>query len=237
MTCSAICRVVARSPELNAGWPQQVCVGTSTVQPASSSSFTAAKPTAGRIRSTRQVTNRPTRTPLLFMRRTCYPTLRKAMGIGMQLKNAMCIEDLRRMARRNVPGVFIDYMEAGSYSQHTRDANVDDMRAIKLRQRVLVDVSQRNLKTTVLGEELAMPLALAPTGLAGMQYADGEILACRAAHNAGIQFCQSTMSICSIEDIGAVIKKPWWFQLYVMRDRGFVKALIERAANAGCTAL
>jgi len=155
----------------------------------------------------------------------------------MQLKNAMCIEDLRQMARRNVPRVFIDYMEAGSYSEHTRDANVQDMTKIKLRQRVLVDVSQRKLSTTVLGEELAMPLALAPTGLAGMQYADGEILACRAAHAAGIQFCQSTMSICSIEDIGAVVNRPWWFQLYVMRDRGFVKALIERAEKAGCTAL
>jgi L-lactate dehydrogenase (cytochrome) len=155
----------------------------------------------------------------------------------MQLKNAMCIEDLRQMARRNVPRVFIDYMEAGSYSEHTRDANVQDMTKIKLRQRVLVDMSQRKLSTTVLGEELAMPLALAPTGLAGMQYADGEILACRAAHAAGIQFCQSTMSICSIEDIGAAVNKPWWFQLYVMRDRGFVKALIERAEKAGCTAL
>jgi L-lactate dehydrogenase (cytochrome) len=155
----------------------------------------------------------------------------------MQLKNAMCIEDLRQMARRNVPRVFIDYMEAGSYSEHTRDANVQDMTKIKLRQRVLVDVSQRKLSTTVLGEELAMPLALAPTGLAGMQYADGEILACRAAHAAGIQFCQSTMSICSIEDIGAAVNRPWWFQLYVMRDRGFVKALIERAEKAGCTAL
>ena len=155
----------------------------------------------------------------------------------MRLRNAMCIEDLRQMAHRNVPRVFIDYMEAGSYSEHTRDANVDDMKAIKLRQRVLVDVSQRKLSTTVLGEELSMPLALAPTGLAGMQHADGEILACRAAHAAGIQYCQSTMSICSIEDIGEVIKKPWWFQLYVMRDRGFVKALIERAENAGCTAL
>jgi L-lactate dehydrogenase (cytochrome) len=155
----------------------------------------------------------------------------------MQLKNAMCIEDLRQMARRNVPRVFIDYMEAGSYSEHTRDANVQDMTKIKLRQRVLVDVSQRKLSTTVLGEEFAMPLALAPTGLAGMQYADGEILACRAAHAAGIQFCQSTMSICSIEDIGAAVNKPWWFQLYVMRDRGFVKALIERAEKAGCTAL
>src|ERR1043166_6388678 len=140
-------RVVLRSPELNAGWPQQVCIGTSTVQPASSSSFTAAKPTAGRIRSTRQVTNSPTRVPL-FMRRTCYPTSWKAMGLGMNLRNALCIEDLRRIARRNVPGVFFAYMEAGSYSEHTRDANVDDMRAIKLRQRVLVDVSQRKLSTT-----------------------------------------------------------------------------------------
>jgi L-lactate dehydrogenase (cytochrome) len=159
------------------------------------------------------------------------------MGIGMRLKNAMCIEDLRRMAHRNVPGVFIEYMEAGSYSEHTRDANVEDMKAIKLRQRVLVDVSQRNLATTVLGEELALPLALAPTGLAGMQYADGEILACRAAHKAGIQFCQSTMSICSIEDVAGAVGKPFWFQLYVMRDRGFVQALIERAAAAKCSAL
>src|SRR3989440_4031736 len=155
----------------------------------------------------------------------------------MQLKNAMCIEDLRRMARRNVPRVFIEYMEAGSYSEHTRDANVDDMTKIKLRQRVLVDVSQRKLSTTVLGEQLSMPLALAPTGLAGMQYADGEILACRAAHAAGIQFCMSTMSICSIEDVAEAVQKPFWFQLYVMRDRGFIKELIQRAADAGCSAL
>ena len=155
----------------------------------------------------------------------------------MRLRNAMCIEDLRRIAKRNVPGVFFEYMEAGSYSEHTRDANVDDMRAIKLRQRVLVDVSQRNLKTTVLGEELALPLAIAPTGLSGMQHADGEILACRAAHAAGIQYTLSTMSICSIEDVAGAVKKPFWFQLYVMRDRGFVKALIERAEKAGCTAL
>ena len=153
------------------------------------------------------------------------------------MKNAMSIEDLRRIAHRNVPGVFIDYMEAGSYEEHTRDANVADMRKVKLRQRVLVDVSNRSLATTVLGEQLALPLALAPTGLAGMQHADGEILACRAAHKAGIQFCQSTMSICSIEDIKAAVEKPWWFQLYVMKDRGFVKALIERAKAAGCTAL
>ncbi len=149
----------------------------------------------------------------------------------------MCIEDLRRMARRNVPGVFFDYMEAGSYSEHTRDANVDDMKAIKLRQRVLVDMSQRNLKTTVLGEELALPLAIAPTGLSGMQYADGEIHACRAAHAAGIQYTLSTMSICSIEDVAGAVKKPFWFQLYVMRDRAFVADLIKRAEVAGCTAL
>src|SRR3954452_5294590 len=155
----------------------------------------------------------------------------------MRLKNAMCIEDLRQIARRNVPGVFFEYMEAGSYSEHTRDANIDDMRAIKLRQRVLVDVSQRSLKTTVLGEELELPLAIAPTGLSGMQHADGEILACRAAHAAGIQYTLSTMSICSIEDVAEAVRKPFWFQLYVMRDRGFVQALIERAEKAGCTAL
>ncbi len=155
----------------------------------------------------------------------------------MRLDRAMCIEDLRRIAKRNVPGVFFEYMEAGSYSEHTRDANVDDMRAIKLRQRVLVDMSHRSLKTTVLGEELALPLAIAPTGLSGMQHADGEILACRAAHAAGIQYTLSTMSICSIEDVAEAVKKPFWFQLYVMRDRGFVKALIERAEKAGCSAL
>jgi L-lactate dehydrogenase (cytochrome) len=149
----------------------------------------------------------------------------------------MCIEDLRRIARRNVPRVFIDYMEAGSYSEHTRDANVEDMAKVKLRQRVLVDVSRRSMATTVLGEQLSMPLALAPTGLAGMQHADGEILAARAAHAAGIQYCQSTMSICSIEDIREAVQKPWWFQLYVMKDRGFVKALVERVIAAKCSAL
>src|SRR5437763_2799644 len=155
----------------------------------------------------------------------------------MRLDRAMSIEDLRRMARRNVPGVFFEYMEAGSYSEHTRDANIDDMQAIKLRQRVLVDMSHRSLKTMVLGEELALPLAIAPTGLSGMQRADGEIHACRAAHAAGIQYTLSTMSICSIEDVAEAVSKPFWFQLYVMRDRGFVKALIERAEKAGCTAL
>src|SRR5258708_6619501 len=128
-------------------------------------------------------------------------------------------------------------MEAGSYSEHTRAANVEDMAKVKLRQRVLVDVSHRSMATTVLGEELSMPLGLGPTGPAGMQHADGEILAARAAHKAGIQFCQSTMSICSIEDIRDAVQKPWWFQLYVMKDRGFVKALIERVIAAKCSAL
>src|SRR6476646_1357665 len=155
----------------------------------------------------------------------------------MRLDRAMSIEDLRRMARRNVPGVFFEYMEAGSYSEATRDANIEDMRAIKLRQRVLVDMSRRSLSTTVLGEELELPLAIAPTGLSGMQYADGEILACRAAHAAGIQYTLSTMSICSIEDVAEAVQKPFWFQLYVMRDRGFVADLIKRAEVAGCSAL
>jgi L-lactate dehydrogenase (cytochrome) len=155
----------------------------------------------------------------------------------MRLDRAMCIEDLRRMAKRNVPGVFFEYMEAGSYSEATRDANVEDMRAIKLRQRVLVDMSRRNLKTTVLGEELSVPLAIAPTGLSGMQYADGEIHACRAAHAAGIQYTLSTMSICSIEDVAGAVQRPFWFQLYVMRDRAFVADLIKRAEVAGCSAL
>src|ERR1043165_9555690 len=155
----------------------------------------------------------------------------------MRLKNAMCIEDLRQLARRNVPGVFFEYMEAGSYSEHTRDANIDDMRKIKLRQRVLVDMSRRKLSTTVLGEELALPLAIAPTGLSGMQYADGEIHACRAAHAAGIQYTLSTMSICSIEDVAEAVQNPFWFQLYMMRDRAFVADLIKRAEVAGCTAL
>src|ERR1044072_9753201 len=128
----------------------------------------------------------------------------------MRLDRAMCIEDLRRMAKRSVRGVFLEYMEAGSYSEHTRDANMADMAAIKLRQRVLRDMSQRSLKTTVLGEELSVPLAIAPTGLSGMQHADGEIHACRAAHAAGIQYTLSTMSICSIEDGAGGVEKTVW---------------------------
>ena len=148
-----------------------------------------------------------------------------------------CIEDLRERARRKVPRAFFDYAQAGSYSQQTLRANRDDLERITLRQRVLVDVSQRDLTTSIIGEPARLPLALAPVGLCGMQHGDGEILACRAAQAAGIPFTLSTMSICSIEDVAAAVGKPFWFQLYVMRDRGFIKALIERAAAARCSAL
>jgi L-lactate dehydrogenase (cytochrome) len=148
-----------------------------------------------------------------------------------------CIEDLRRVARRKVPRAFFDYAEAGSYAQETLRANREDLEHIKLRQRVLVDVSQRDLTTTILGERVSLPLALAPIGLCGMQHGDGEILACRAAQAAGIPFTLSTMSICSIEDVAQAVDKPFWFQLYVMKDRGFIKALIERAIAAKCSAL
>ena len=153
------------------------------------------------------------------------------------MKDITCIEDLRQRARRKVPRAFFDYAEAGSYSQETLRANRDDLERIKLRQRVLVDVSSRDLGTTILGAPASLPLALAPIGLCGMQYGDGEILAARAAHEAGIPFCLSTMSICSIEDVAEATGKPFWFQLYVMRDRGFIRALIERASAARCSAL
>lgn len=148
-----------------------------------------------------------------------------------------CVEDLREMARRRVPRMFFDYAESGSYSEETLKANREDLKAIKLRQRVLVDVSKRDTKTTLLGKEVAVPLALAPIGLCGMQHANGEILAARAAAEAGIPFCLSTMSVCSIEDVAAESPAPFWFQLYVMRDREFIQNLIARAAAARCSAL
>src|SRR5262245_30863409 len=129
-----------------------------------------------------------------------------------------CIEDMRRLARRRVPKMFFDYAEGGSYAEETLRANRADLERIKLRQRVLVDVSQRDLATTIVGEPAKAPFALAPIGLCGMQWGDGEILACRAAQAAGIPFTLSTMSICSIEDVASAVEKPFWFQLYVMRD-------------------
>src|SRR5215218_4523949 len=153
------------------------------------------------------------------------------------MKHVTCIEDLRALHQRRVPKAFFDYADRGSYSEDTLRANSEDLQQIKFRQRILVDVSKRDLSTTILGEPAAMPLILAPVGLLGMQHGDGEIHACRAAQAAGIPFTQSTMSICSIEDIAAAVDKPFWFQLYVMKDRGFIKALIERAIAAKCSAL
>jgi len=153
------------------------------------------------------------------------------------MRTMTCIEDLRRTARRRVPRQFFEYADGGSYAEETLQANRADLERIRLRQRILVDVAGRSTRTTILGEPAALPLALAPIGLCGMQHGDGEILACRAAQEAGIPFCLSTMSICSIEDVAAAVAKPFWFQLYVMKDRGFVRGLIERAAAATCSAL
>jgi L-lactate dehydrogenase (cytochrome) len=153
------------------------------------------------------------------------------------MKNMTCIEDLRRRYHRRVPRAFVDYAESGSYAEQTLCANRTELERIKLRQRVLHDVANRSTKTTILGEPVSLPLALAPVGLTGMQHGDGEILACRAAHAAGIPYTLSTMSICSIEDVAAAVDKPFWFQLYVMRDRGFIRELIGRAAAAKCSAL
>ncbi|MBB3930432.1 L-lactate dehydrogenase (cytochrome) [Kaistia hirudinis] len=155
----------------------------------------------------------------------------------MSLKTVTSIDDLRILHKRRVPRAFFDYCDRGSYAEETLDANRADLKALKLRQRVMVDVSNRSTETTILGEKAAYPFALAPTGLTGMQHADGEILAARAAEKAGIPFCLSTMSICSIEDVAAGTTKPFWFQLYVMKDRGFAKSLVERAIAAKCSAL
>src|SRR6476469_3089683 len=162
---------------------------------------------------------------------------RSSRRAGTSMKHITCIEDLRQLHKRRVPKAFFDYADRGSYSEDTLRANSEDLRQIKFRQRILVDVSRRDLSTTIMGEPAAMPVILAPVGLLGMQHGDGEIYACRAAQAAGIPFTQSTMSICSIEDIAAAVDKPFWFQLYVMKDRGFIKSLIERAIAAKCSAL
>jgi L-lactate dehydrogenase (cytochrome) len=153
------------------------------------------------------------------------------------MKSFPSIEDLRQRARRNVPKMFFEYADSGSYTQDTLRANRADLERIKLRQRVLVDVDRRSTETTILGQQTPLPFALAPIGLGGMMYGDGEILACRAAQAAGIPYTLSTMSINSIEDVASAVDKPFWFQLYVMRDRGFIRELIQRAAAAKCSAL
>jgi L-lactate dehydrogenase (cytochrome) len=145
--------------------------------------------------------------------------------------------DLRDLARRRVPRAFFEYADRGSYDEITLRDNRQALESIRLRQRVMVDVDKRNLATTLLGQPVSMPLAIAPTGLTGLQWGGGEILGARAALAAGIPFCLSTMSICSIEQVRAAVDKPFWFQLYVMRDRGFTRSLIERAKAANCSAL
>jgi L-lactate dehydrogenase (cytochrome) len=156
---------------------------------------------------------------------------------GTSVRKATCVEDLRELARRRVPRAFFEYGDQGSYAQETLRANRADLEALRLRQRVGLNVEDRDLTTSIIGEPATLPLALGPIGMCGMQHGDGEILACRAAQAAGIPFCLSTMSICSIEDVAAAVGRPFWFQLYVMRDRGFVRELIERAKAAECDAL
>jgi L-lactate dehydrogenase (cytochrome) len=148
-----------------------------------------------------------------------------------------CVEDLRLLAEKRVPRMFYDYADSGSWTEGTYRANQSDFAGIKLRQRVAVNMENRSLKSTMAGQDVAMPVALAPVGLVGMQHADGEILAARAAEKFGVPFTLSTMSICSIEDVAENLSKPFWFQLYVMRDRDFIKRLIDRAKSAGCSAL
>ena len=153
------------------------------------------------------------------------------------MKHITTIDDLREVHKRNVPKAFFDYVDRGSYSEDTLRANRDDLQKLKFRQRILVDISKRDLSTTILGEKASLPLICAPVGSTGMQYGDGEIHACRAAQAAGIPYTLSTMSINSIEDVAESVDKPFWFQLYVMKDRGFIKELIQRAIAAKCSAL
>ena len=147
------------------------------------------------------------------------------------------IEDLRVLAQKRVPRMFYDYADSGSYTESTYRANESDFQTIKLRQRVAVNMENRTLRTQMVGIDTAMPVAIAPTGLTGMQHADGEILGALAAKKFGIPFTLSTMSICSIEDVAAATQAPFWFQLYVMKDRDFIERLIDRAKAANCSAL
>jgi L-lactate dehydrogenase (cytochrome) len=148
-----------------------------------------------------------------------------------------CIEDLRELAKKRVARAVFEYVDRGSYAECTLRVNRADLESIALRQRVGIDVDRRSTRAAMLGEEFAMPVALAPVGLTGLNWADGEILAARAAQRFGVPFTLSTMSICSIEDVAGAVEKPFWFQLYVMRDRGFAASLIERARAAKCSAL
>jgi L-lactate dehydrogenase (cytochrome) len=147
------------------------------------------------------------------------------------------IEDLRELSKRRIAKAIFDYVDRGSYSEATLRANRTDLESLMLRQRVAIDVDRRSTRSTMLGQEVSMPVALAPVGLTGLNWADGEMLAARAAERFGVPYTLSTMSICSIEDVAGAVTRPFWFQLYVMRDRGFSGSLIERAKAAGCSAL
>jgi L-lactate dehydrogenase (cytochrome) len=163
--------------------------------------------------------------------------VRSTYGSSLMPRPMTCIADLQALAKRRVPRMFYDYADSGSWTESTYRANEEDFQKIKLRQRVAVDMRDRTLKSTMIGIPVSMPVAIAPTGLTGMQHADGEILAAKAAQKAGIPFTLSTMSICSIEDIAENTTAPFWFQLYVMRDQEFSNGLIDRAKKAGCSAL
>src|SRR3990170_835901 len=147
------------------------------------------------------------------------------------------VEDLREMARRRVAKAVFDYVDRGSYDEATMRANRADLDALHFRQRVGINVDNRTTRSTMAGQDVAMPVAIAPVGLAGLNWADGEMLGARAAERFGVPFTLSTMSICSIEDVASAVSRPFWFQLYVMRDRGFSASLIDRAKQAKCAAL
>jgi L-lactate dehydrogenase (cytochrome) len=153
------------------------------------------------------------------------------------LDKCLTIDDLQKLAKKRVPKMFFDYADSGSYTEGTYRANSSDFDKIKLRQRVAVNLENRNLASTMLGQPVSMPVAIAPVGSTGMQSADGEIKAAKAAEKFGIPFTLSTMAICSIEDVAENTTKPFWFQLYVMRDRPFIERLIDRAKAAKCSAL
>jgi L-lactate dehydrogenase (cytochrome) len=153
------------------------------------------------------------------------------------MRAVACIDDLRMAAQRRLPRMIFDFVDGGSYAGATSRANRRDLEAIPFNQNICVDVSDRSTATTLLGEQLAFPAAIAPTGLSGLIWPGGEIAAARAAADAGVPYCLSTMSVCSIEDLAKAVTKPFWFQLYMLKDRGFVQALVKRARDAGCRVL
>lgn len=154
-----------------------------------------------------------------------------------KIRRAACVLDYRELARRRLPPFLFEYIDGGSYSEVTLERNLADLAATALRQRVLVDVSRLDLTTTLFGQHFAMPVALAPIGLAGMNARRGEVQAARAAEAAGIPFCLSTVSVCPIEEVAAAVNAPFWFQLYMIRDRGFMRDLLQKAKSLGCSAL